>query len=607
MNFTKYFLFPILFSMIAMCCLSGCKDDKSDPDNPIEEEDYLYTGGDHGVTYNYTAYIAPTITGELRAALDKCIPFQSSSIDDITSLIIVKQLSDLPAATLEEAYQEGCTIAMVDPTHTGLQSWFDTHPDWNVLYSETTLGEDAAIYFFDRNNEQGVVKRTPLSVDMDSSTDPEDEYDGEDELDFSGDEPNGQYYAVLGLWLDHMNQLKGGVRSAITRSDNPALPRIEDLTSSYRFHHYFPIQLDKVIRKGIGIKGNGGISITIEVNPIHVYEKTTGKVAAVGNGDYYLISMSASVANSNMYIGKIKKTKVGVVYRLIGYLCNDFSVQASLRERSGSKVANLVIPPSSGPYPTTTVGQTSYESSQKYSMDISGGWSMEDGPNAGVKFGAEWSSSQSRTISDIGILNTTQDNDPSWTVCFENLPKYSDGKIAFVEQKGVYAFRATQYLFGQWVWQVKGTRDDRELPNKCIFINGNARYQAQSFYSTKADLKTKEFIIPYTCRFEVPDPYKRTKGHIVLHNDMGGYIRNIEVVDMNTSEIIYTLKDSYPSGSEIDLGWYPVYKAGSHTDQGRYSVRFTMNGDTYIYENLWILMEDRITRNLYGSENFRKF
>lgn len=608
MKFTKRLFLPMLFAMMALSWLNSCKDDNPGLDDPIEEEDYIYNGGDHGVTYNYGAYLASTIDGELRSSLEKCLPYRNITIDQLTNLIIVKDLTDIQATELEQAFQRGCTVAVVDPQHASLQSWFDSHPDWNVHYSEDTLGDDAIIYYFNKNHNQGVVKRTPLSVDMNSFDDFDDEDPGDNELDFSGDGSNGQYYAVVGLWLDHMNQLNEEPPFSITDNEtDKQLPRIEELTSSYRFHNYFPIQLNKVIRRGIGINGNGGISITMEVNPIHVYEKKDQNAEAVANGDYYLVSMSASIANSNMYIGKFTKFKALVWYRLIGYICDNFSVRASLQQNNGSNVPNLVIPINSGPFPQTTVGQTSYQSSQKFSLGVSGGWSVEDGPKAGVEFGAEWSSSQERSIKDIGIKNTTDNNAPSWTVKFENLPKYSDGKIAFVEQKGVYSFRATQYLFAQWVWQVQGTRDNEELPKKIIVVDGDATYKAMSFFSTRADLKTHTFIIPYSCKFEVPDPYKRTKGHIVLHNDTGGYISDVKVLDPETGTILCSLPDSYPAGKEIDLGWYPVYKAQSNSEEAHYVISFTMNGDTYVLKNEWIIMEDRATRNLYVTDNFRKF
>lgn len=607
MKLLKKLSFLILCISISGITLLSCSDndpiipDDDDYDmsqDPAYDPDYVFPTGEHNVVYTYPAYVSSSIDGDLKEALDLCLSVKVSAVDGTTKLIIIKNFKEISESAFLEAFNNGATIGVVNPADADIQSFVDSHPELNICYSQSNVGDDALIYYFDNGNCSGIVLNEPLTSTLQDET--LQDYDFDEETVLTGEHIYSDCYTLVGSWLEHLiadeqEAIKGGAANGL-------LPSVEDLAVNHHYSITFNIKQDNVVRKCFSISGTGAVTVSYDVHQLHVYQDGNN-----GGGNYYLVSMAASAANENMYKGMAStwKWKYFCVTHRIGYICTDFTVESSLKEKDGeTTVANILFPASGSPLPETTVGSTSYTSGSQFSIGGDAGWSQEEGFNGGVNMGASWSSSQSRSISDVDIQNLTSSVSPKWKLNFNNIPYYSD-ECKFKEHNGVTAFRSTQYLYAQWVWYEPDAPDDSSQDVRYLRVDGNINHKAMSFFTTRADLDTKNYITNFTHKFQLDPIYTKRKAGIRFRNTTGNYVNNIKVLNTKDNSVVYAYPNACGAGDEVIIGWFEVKDKS-------YTLSYDMNGDTYRYSlNNGVLNLENATKTdhtltVFAKEEFSK-
>lgn len=285
-----------------------------------------------------------------------------------------------------------------------------------------------------------------------------------------------------------------------------------DISNLLDVEHYestYPYSSSNLtIRKGCGYGYSGFITLHFDVYKVHAYEGT------VSAGDYYLVSMSASVANGGMYRGKNRKYKKGLFVRYCGFWGKSFDVavfpiscvvnkETGEEEYKDLSLENKVVYASSSSYPSpaTTIGQTLYTTSS--TVGISGGLTGSGGTKEGKsEWGAEvniaasasWTKTEQRAISDTDIQNKTEGASPRWVLNFNNLPCYRWKSKYGIEEGSSRTYRSTSEIKASWAWYLASdkseeAKDDSEALPLYLHVVARPTYGSGSFLSTKADWK----------------------------------------------------------------------------------------------------------------------
>ena len=601
--------FLTIVALFGGSILVSCSDeDKIPPEVVDPEQDIELQSGFHGVTYPYKAFVAGSVGGEMREALGLCLTNTTNAVDDETRLVVLSKFSDIDEASLEKAYDNGATIAVVYPVLSEIDKFFETHSAWKGIYGRNHI-DGALIFSFDSDHCFSVVA-APEEVTSKTAEEAEDTgsnfIPGEaivTELDYQYSDT----YTFIGTWLSH---LVADEEITLTEGGNSATPSVDSFAAASHYVLTKNFKMKEQLRKlkncsPDSLTGKGSITVAYDIYQVHVYD------GEAGAGDYYLVSMTGSVANDDMFKGKWT-THHGLwgtlVLRLCGYYGKEFSVSSRMLEHDGTSAANVTFVSEAWPSPATTVGQTNYSDKTTFSLEgsISAG-AGKDGPEGKAELtgGWSWEKGKSRDISDTDISNTSSGSTASWKLTFNNLPEYSVGKIS-IELGKSQTYRSTQSIHAAWVWYEKDAHDNVEKEPYVIECKAEAKYGAMSFLSTKADLKEKEFIYKVDEKFQLDTVvFNKQAGMLMLNNDFtdNKYISQIKVYRTDNNKEVYTDKNSYAPGKVIDLGAYTTDKT--------YQITFNANvpgqeAKEYIYKlNPTIPLTHKIVTTLNANNDFR--
>ncbi|HCQ72731.1 MAG TPA: hypothetical protein DIT75_04965, partial [Rikenellaceae bacterium] len=147
-----------------------------------------------------------------------------------------------------------------------------------------------------------------------------------------------------------------------------------------------------------------------------------------------------------MYAGKFKDTQLnGLQGSFMGYFLTGYRVDVSLVDDKGNSVPvrfNQV------PSPSTTINSQTYTSGVSWSFEagLSGGAA---GAGLSLSSGCNFSSSKTREVRDLAIIDNSSDGGVHYTLEVKNLPTYLTLPPAIS--------RSTFDFHSGWVWSVENT------------------------------------------------------------------------------------------------------------------------------------------------------
>lgn len=572
----------LLFSLILMVLIPSCKEDnlgKYEPD--IEDDRGEPSFQTVEVVYPYETYVG-AVSLEMRETLNVALSNPSGSISDNTRLIILGSLNEVDQEVLENAYNNGVTIAVENPKETEFETFFANHPDWSGFIPQTPIAH-ALLYSFDQDDCVSMVNH-PMDIDF-SAIDYDDGIE-EEEVDpdlLKGEismpefnDPTPKYYFYIRPWLKHLAEDEKMEMDGAGKTEFDSFSSAQHLNASMDFY------LDPVVRKITGSKPDKieGAKVKVDVNlsvhQIHVYE------GAAGEGNYYIVYNDTEFNSDNAYKGLFCHRHGGVYVRGVGFYAKELRVNFQLLDEKGEELKEVMFPGLCPPEPDNVNNVTSYSKTSEFniggSLSISAGYN-KDGPYGELKgevsAGWSWSRQVSANISDVAVLKNVSGNEAGWKLEFNNTPYFETGHKYWINLGTNNNSRSSQSLRSAWVWYNPNGKDDDNREPASIRISVAGEYEAASYITTKADWKKvrkpilayvkkdgkwqfvqgKDTIISLKKGIET-----RPVAQIILKNNFqNAYITRIIVHSFKKDEApteVYNKVESHGPKSEIEVGYF---------------------------------------------------
>ena len=575
---TKIFFFAAAASVM-LACSDNNDNPIVDPDEGRESEVVEFNPV---VLYNAAAYVAPGVDADLCIALGYGIMELSAEATTEKHVFIVNKLTDIDEAVLQEIFERGKTVAVVYPVKLEIEAFAQSH-DWLDIDTED-VGDGLLLYAFNNTRHYATV-----------------------ELPVEGGDPvvanlnrAKRYYVHLSSWLTEMNKLYLHVASP---GDSNS---IESFGGSFHWSATRGFSVDDFNYMTLPssdpdyISGSGSITVSYDIYCVHVYEGQEGQ------GDYYAVRLSASIANADMWKGRGYGPKHGASKaRYCGFYCNYFQTESRLCKTANiDDLADVIFPASCTPSPATTQSTTSYTDSQNFSLELSESVGTDGKAQVGAKQGWSWGHTEKRDISDVNIANQTYGNVAQWQLQFQNLPyyKYSED-YGFKVPEGV-VYDGTSELHASWLWYDGNGKDNQDKDAYWLYYRVRASYQIGAWSPWNDDVvKTWNTNIMYQGR-HLPKVVNVTSGTLLLKNNLKdeAAISNVIVKDARSGEVYSEFQNTIPNGGEQELGRFKT----SNT----YLVTFRAKvpgseAKTYTYTlNPQITLSHLSTTTLYALNDF---
>ena len=581
----------MLFAMTMLLGMTSC----SSEDLPVIVEDD--PGGSEFIPTTLldgSAYLADDIDKDLRQAFTWAVSKVLDAPTKDMDILVVNKLTDVSADVVKNAYEKFSFIAVVNPKADELKAYSEAN-DWININTEN-LNESVFIYCFNRGHRNYYVEKPQQSEDSDPLLD----YINRDQ----------SYYVFISSMLnDIMSYSVGGADEG---GDNSNL---EDFAGHYHNQVSKNFTVNQTFREILlsdpdVLRGSFSMTSCFDIYMAHVYEGEPGA------GDYYAVKMTSSIASADLWKGKGWNRHGGVYVRYCGAYCTSFITEAHLisgDDWDEDTTDKLQFTAGGFPSPSTTVGQTTYQDTNSFSLTmsqtVSGGAAQGKGAHVegqlGFSEGWTWSQSESRSISDVDVVNETKNgNWARWRLAFNNLPTFDWDQDYGFDVKNNQAARGTMDIHASWLWYDKTGKDDedREPYTLCAWLQGN--YEIQSFITTKADLDATRFQGQSTFRFQLPKMVNTKAGILKVKNDMadGMTISNVKVTNADTGEVYTEFPNTVPNGGEQSLGCYSTHN--------NYMVTFKAKKDgedakVYKYTlNPAVVVTHKETTTLYAASDF---
>lgn len=552
------FMTKVAFISLFAISLFACSDNDDltnppSPNPPTAEENYLHCA-DNKVRFTSEAVILGTSgkdADKINASLKQLLTNISSTVTDKTQLLIVPALTAQYEKEITTVYNNGGIIAVTHPTDSQLDTWFKIHnwddkmlacgPNGALMFSfakdyhccvTTTVNNDEVLadkkdiaLMPDKNNEDFIFASDPSQKDDVKEEQVEGNKNlGEEVITDFEDHSHDDMFTSLNSWVQIMNrdiQERDDLakrNSAVLANFNSQMSRagetpsdVSQIFKCYSYNTSANFSGSLFVRKLLGsspdsIHGNGSVGVSFDIYQIHCYEGEGNDKAS----DYYLVNMNTFLENGNMYKGKWWNKHGGCRVRICGMYAKEFKTEFMPWNTEKKQPYSLDEVETIGiPSPATTNGQTTYTKSSSFSVNaglsVSGSASAKPaGPevsaNIGAKLGLGWSwtNSETRTISDMSIANTSglynyngkQVSKVGYNLIFNNLPVFDWSYERGFNEGDAQMYRSTATFTGSWIWHKKDVPDDSNEAPIGIKVRTRATYEAQSFITTKADLKS---------------------------------------------------------------------------------------------------------------------
>ena len=549
-------------------------------------------------------YVAPGVDADLNQAFTWATQNHESDPGG-AGIYVVNKLTDLSENLLQEALNDEVStdwlICVVNPVKAEIDAYAEAH-DWFDIDTDN-LTDATYIYGFNAANARYIINQPEAD-------------EGGDPIVASMNRAQDCYVMIAGMLSDYNSQIRAGSKD----DGGDGKTSMEDFASHYHYSVTETINVKETFREVLWSSAdvfNGSYSMTAnyDVFMVHVYEGEPGA------GDYYGVKMTSSIASSNMWKGTGDNTHGGVHVRWCGAYCTNFYTQTHLITKNSTdddtwfEDTNDRIMFTAGgfPSPSTTVGSTTYEDKNSFSLSMSqsvGASKSKKGTDNkkdihgefSVSESWEWSHTESRTISDVDIVNETlRGNWAGWRLQFNNLPEYT-AAVKF-DTKSNQAARGTMELHGSWLWYDKTGKDNEDRTPYSLAMWMMGEYEHQSFISTGADLDKKTWSERKRFSVQLPKMVNVTAGPLKIKNDMPGgtTISNVKVITSDGVEAS-EFENTVPNGGEQELGGYDtkyqyIVTFKARTTDGKVSTyKYTLNPS--------IKLNHKSTTTVYAASDF---
>ena len=597
----------MLAGAIAFCStnmmLTSCTADDI-PVMPEEETSGTVGGNEFTPTQliKTNIYVAPGVDPDVKQAIDWASKGSVDQFDDETAIpvYVVNKLTDLSDEKMEDIMFYGETVLLINPVESEIKAYLETH-DFITLDPEVT---DSTWILGFNNDTKILIDKLPQIGDPVAD---------------NANRNEKTYVALSGLFTFFAERYDGYGGAYGGGDDDDK--KLENLFASYHFVHVNSysahVHYDTTWNEEYYLDGTGSATTLLDVYPVHVYE------GQAGAGDYFAVKMNTSVANAGMWKGKGWNRRIGIYIRHCGLWATNFDTQVvpMKDEKTVMPQAELQFLASCPPTPGTTTNQKFYEDSKSFSLNVSATGKLEWGDevdangDASSKFtkslqvqmslGWTWSHKESYTIQNIEIEDRHSGNTIDWNIKFNDLPYYDwDEDYGFKITESL-PYRNTQSLNASWMWYDPTAKDESETKPLLIKVTTNPQYEMQTFWTTKADLKSVYYNHSKTEYFKIPRPNNKHAGELVIKNDLkdNAYIYDIRVYRKGTNNMVGNYDMSVPNGEEQSLGHYL-------SDNQAYTVMFKATFDdgssaSYTYTlNDGVKVKHNSTTKLYARNDF---
>ena len=376
-------------------------------------------------------WVAPGVDADLKQAFDWGTATTESTPEE-GSVLVLNKLTDVSEAVLQNALENGgpeYLICVVNPDKAEFEAYAESH-DWFDVEADNVT-DSTFIYGFNAVNRRYIIQK-PVTEE------------GADPVLENINRAQNYYVYISAMLNDFGRSQQNG-----SNDKEDGKTSMEDFASHYHYAVTKTFNVEKTFREVLWssadkLSGSFTATANYDVYMVHVYEGEPGE------GDYYGVRMTASIASANMWKGKGDNTHGGVHVRWCGAYCTDFFAVAHIVSGTPSNynwdedTSDKIIFTAGGfPSPSTTTGSTTYQDKNSFSLSMSQSIGGSAGKNSKGKSkdieaqfsfseSWEWSHTETRDINDVDIINVSRGNIAGWQLQFNNLPEYK-----FSESKGI--------------------------------------------------------------------------------------------------------------------------------------------------------------------------
>ena len=549
-------------------------------------------------------WVAPDVDADLKQAFEWGTATTESTPEG-GNVLVLNKLTDVSEAVLQNALENGgeqFLICVVNPDKAELEAYAESH-DWFDVEADNVT-DSTFIYGFNAVNRRYLIQK-PVTEE------------GADPVEENINRAQNYYVYISAMLTDFGRSQQNG---STDKEDGKT--SMEDFASHYHYAVTKTFNVEKTFREialssADKLKGSFTVTANYDIYMVHVYEGEPGE------GDYYGVRMTSSIASANMWKGKGDNTHGGVHVRWCGAYCTNFTAESHLISGTTTNeidwfedTSDKIIFTAGGfPSPSTTVGSTSYQDKNSFSLNMSQSVGGSVGKNSkgtskglegelSFSEGWEWSHTETRDISDVDIVNETKNgNWARWRLQFNNLPEFKFSESKGFKENDNQAARGTMEIHGSWLWYDKTGKDnqDRKPWSLCTWLKGE--YQIQSFITTEADLKKTNFSEDQRFVLQLPQMVNATAGQLKIKNDLpdGMTISNIKVYTTDGIEV-NEFENTVPNDGEQVLGAFNTNYQYIVTFKGR-----TRDGETSYYKytlNPSIKLTHKALTTIYANSDF---
>ena len=547
-------------------------------------------------------WVAPGVDADLKQAFDWGTATTESTPEE-GSVLVLNKLTDVSEAVLQNALENGgpeYLICVVNPDKAEFEAYAESH-DWFDVEADNVT-DSTFIYGFNAVNRRYIIQK-PVTEE------------GADPVLENINRAQNYYVYISAMLNDFGRSQQNG-----SNDKEDGKTSMEDFASHYHYAVTKTFNVEKTFREVLWssadkLSGSFTATANYDVYMVHVYEGEPGE------GDYYGVRMTASIASANMWKGKGDNTHGGVHVRWCGAYCTDFFAVAHIVSGTPSNynwdedTSDKIIFTAGGfPSPSTTTGSTTYQDKNSFSLSMSQSIGGSAGKNSKGKSkdieaqfsfseSWEWSHTETRDINDVDIINVSRGNIAGWQLQFNNLPEYKFSESKGFKEGDNKAARGTMEIHGSWLWYDKTGKDnqDRTPWLLCTWLEG--RYEIQSFITTEADLDKTNIVGADKFIIQLPKMVNASAGQLKIKNDLsdGMTLSNVKVYTTDGIEV-NEFENTVPNGGEQVLGAFNTKYQYIVTFKGR-----TSDGKTSYYKytlNPSIKLSHKAMTTVYANSDF---
>lgn len=397
-------LYILLLVLVACLIQTSCSDndDPAQPEKtttddipPQPEPDYSTVKCDDPVFLS--SRIQPEVKTSIETFLTNIAPLEEAEV-----AVVHPEDIGTYEGKLYDLYNRGGLVVVVNPTTEGFADFAVKYGIPNYMPTEST---QPLLLFATDNKHHHYALYANGPFDGNYADDIE-EYVPEEPINEVIKEPQIEsediYYKRR--IFEFFRWIRQELKHTKTRGETQWVatynPYLTYVANEHIFHN-FDIPMNHDVYKMAGcskdyLNVDGSIDVKYDIYNAYVF-------GGVSNpGDYYIVTRSVTVHNGDSY-KPYNRWHGGIKMWVTGYYMKGLELLSKLKDMNGKDLSGSQF--ALDPTPNTTVNATSYTSG--YSFNINGALSAGTSNGLSLGFGATYSNSNTKTISDLEIVKLT--------------------------------------------------------------------------------------------------------------------------------------------------------------------------------------------------------